>query len=135
MGRFLPFVPPAPPPPPLSVGPGSGKSGRYLRHTTAGFSCLFKFALPTPSSAQSRRLTRVPCSRITWYGAIGHCVLFFWFWCVSYLFYFFRLNTSPTRGAVGDVTFHSGYISFPHPTPPPYPSGPRKALGMISPLY
>ena len=33
------------------------------------------------------------------------------------LFYLFRLNISPPRGAVGGVTFHPGYLSFPHLTP------------------
>ena len=36
---------------------------------------------------------------------------------VLFLFYVFQLNTHPPRGAVGGVTFHSGYLSFPHLTP------------------
>ena len=36
---------------------------------------------------------------------------------VLYLFDLFRLNTPPLIEAVGGVTFHSGYLSFPHLTP------------------
>ena len=49
-------------------------------------------------------------------GYIRCCVLSFIDFML-YLFYMFRLNTPPPRGAVGGVTFHSGYLSFPRLTP------------------
>ena len=60
---------------------------RYLRRRAVASSSFFNFALPTPSSAQSRGATRVHCSRVTWYRAMYGpvCHLFF---CVLYLFYF-----------------------------------------------
>ena len=60
---------------------------RYLRRRAVAFSSLFNFALPMPSSAQSRGATRVPCSRVTWYRAMYGPVRHFFF-CVLYLFYF-----------------------------------------------
>ena len=54
------------------------------------------------------------------------CVLSFIFF-VLYLFYFVRLNTSPPYGAVGDGTFHSGNLSFPHLTSR-HANGPREVL-------
>ena len=47
---------------------------------------------------------------------MGLCAIFVVL-CVLYLFYLFGLNTPPPRGAVGGVTFPSGYLSFPHLTP------------------
>ena len=41
----------------------------------------------------------------------------FYLFIVLHLFYLCRLNTPPPRGAVGGVTLHSGYLSFPHLTP------------------
>ena len=67
-------------------------------------------------------------------GYIRDWVLSFILFCVVYLFYFFRLYTSSPRGAVGDVNFHSGYLSFRHLTPR-HASGPREVFGMTSPLY
>ena len=46
---------------------------------------------------------------------MGLFVIFYFF--VLYLFYLFRLKPPPPRGAVGGVTYHSGYLSFPHLTP------------------
>ena len=66
-------------------------------------------------------------------GYMQDCVLSFLF-CVLYLLYLFRLNTSPPRGAVDGVTSHSGYLSFPR-HPRRHASGPREVFGMTSPLY
>ena len=60
---------------------------------------------------------------------IRDCVLSFILLLLYFFFYFFRLNTSHPRGAVGDVTFQSEYLSFPHLTPR-YASGPREVFGM-----
>ena len=49
-------------------------------------------------------------------GYIWDCVLSIYFFNVVFVV-LDRLNTPPPRGAVGDVTFHSGYLSFPHLTP------------------
>ena len=61
----------------------------------------------------------------------GLCVIFCFF--VLYLFYVFRVNTPPHRGAVGGVTFLSGYLSFPHLTPR-NANDPREVFGMTPPL-
>ena len=62
------------------------------------------------------------------------CVSSYIFFCVLYLFYvFFRLNTSPPRGAVSAANFHSGYLSFLRLTPR-HADGPRKVFHMIFPL-
>ena len=62
------------------------------------------------------------------------CVSYFII-CVLHLFYFvFQLNTSPRRGAVGDATFHPGFLSFARLTPR-HADGPREVFGVISPLY
>ena len=97
---------------------------RYVRRRAVAFSSLINFALPTPSSAQSRRATRVPGSRVTWYramyGSVCHILSFVW-----YCTFCSRLNTSPPSRAVGVATFHPGYLSFPRLTPPPcqWPAG------------
>ena len=69
---------------------------------------LFNFALPKPSSAQSRGATRVSCLRVTWYRTMCYVracrasfLCLFITFCVLYVFYFFfRLNTffRPSRG-------------------------------------
>ena len=43
------------------------------------------------------------------------CLIYYLFF-VLYLFYLFRLNNPPPHGAVGGVTFHSGYLSLPRLT-------------------
>ena len=107
---------------------------RYLRRRAIAFSSLFDFALPTPSSAQSRGATRVPCSRVTWYramyGSVRHLLSFVCCICSTLLF---RLNTSPPSGAVGVATFHPGYLPFPRLTPR-LADGPREIFRMTSPL-
>ena len=52
---------------------------------------------------------------------------------VSFI-YFYVSKHLPPRGSVGDVTFHSGYLSFPRLTPR-HADGPREVFGMASPLY
>ena len=89
-----------------------------LRRRDVAFSSLFNMALPTPSSAQSRGVTRVPCSRATWYRAMNGsvCHLLSFVCCICSTL-FFRPNTSLPSGAVGVATFHPGYLSFPRLTP------------------
>ena len=65
-------------------------------------------------------------------GYIWDCALSFSFF-VLYMFYLFRLNTPSPCGAVGVVTFHSGYLSFPHLTPR-HADGPGDIFRMTSPL-
>ena len=96
----------------------------HLGRRAVAFLSLFNFALPTPSSAQSRGATRVPCSRVTWS----------FIFCVLYLFYFISSTKhfSP-RGAVGIATFYPGYLSFPRLTPR-RADGPWEVFRMTSPL-
>ena len=107
---------------------------RIAKHNSRA-DVLSPIALPTPSSAQSRGATRVPCSRVTWsramYGPVCHIFIFL---CVVFvLLCFFRLNTSPPSGAVGVATSHPGYLSFPRLTPR-HADGPREVFRMTSPL-
>ena len=85
---------------------------RYLRRRAVAFSSLFNFALPPPSSAQSKGATRVPCSRVMWYramyGSVCHLLSFVCCIC-STLFQQFQ---SPPRGVAGVATFHPGYLSI-----------------------
>ena len=77
---------------------------------------IFPFVQIRSADTLSRlepRSDSVPCSRITW-PYTGMCALLYFF--VPYLFCLFRLNTSLSRGAVGDVTFHSCYVLYPHVT-------------------
>ena len=99
------------------------------------FSSLFNFALPTPSSTQSRGATRVPCSRVTWYRAIYGHVCHLYFFCVLYLIYFvsFVKFFFFPREDVSAVTFHPGYSSFLGLTPR-QADGPREVFHMNSPL-
>ena len=108
---------------------------RYLRRRAVAFLSLFNFALPTPSSAQSRGATRVPCSRVTWYRAMYGSVCHFSYFvcCICSCFFFFRLRTSSPSGAVGVATFHPGYLSFPRLTPR-LADGPREVFRMTSPF-
>ena len=108
-----------------------GGQGRPRKSTLEGGSLLrpyFAIArsraregpLPTPSSAQSRGGTRVPCSRVTWYRAMYGSVCHVLSFCVLHLFYFgFSAQhfLPPSRGCVGVATFHLGYLSFPRLTP------------------
>ena len=73
---------------------------RYLRRRAVAFSSLFNFALPTPSSAQSRGATRVLCSRVTWYRAMYGSVCHLLSFCVLCLFYFVfsAKHLPPSRG-------------------------------------
>ena len=92
-----------------------------MRRRTVAFPSLLNFVLPTPSSAQSRGATRAPCSRVTWYRAMYRSVcLFKSFVCCIRSTLFFRLNTSPRRGAVGVATFHPGYFVVSSSNPPPW---------------
>ena len=107
---------------------------RYLRRRAVVFLPVFNFALPTTSSAQSRGTTWVPCSRLTWYiamyGFVCHILSFVCCICSTL---FFRLSTSPPRGAVGVATFHPWYLSFPRLTPR-LADDPREVFCMTSPL-
>ena len=92
LGRFLPFF--CPPDPPAQCRARVRVKRRYLRRRTVAFSSLFNFALPTPSSAQSRGATVVPCSRVTGYRAMHGpvCHLFIIFVCCicsSFFLFFF----------------------------------------------
>ena len=129
--RFFPFFLFRPAEPPAQYRARIRGKRLYLRRRTVAFSSLLNFALPTPSSAQSRGATRVLCSRVTWYRDTYGPVCFF---CVVFVLLFFRLNTSPPRGAVGEATFHPGYLSFPRLTRR-HTDGPREVFGMTSPLY
>ena len=60
---------------------------RYLRRRAVAFSSLFNFALPTPSSAQSRGDQGTLFERNVVQGYVRVCVSFLIF-CVLYLFYF-----------------------------------------------
>ena len=105
---------------------------RYLRRRAVAISSSFNFALPTPSSAQSRGTTRVSCSRTTWYRAIygSSCHLF---GCCICSTLFFRLDTSPPSGAVRVATFHPGHLSFPRLTPR-LVDGPREFFALFIPF-
>ena len=97
LGRFLPFF--CPSDPPAQCRARVRVTRRYLRRRTVAFSSLFNFALPTPSSAQSRGATRVPCSRVTWYramhGPVCHLLIFFVCCiCSTFFLFLFRLNAS-----------------------------------------
>ena len=120
--------------PPAQCRVGVRVERRSLRRKAVACSSLFSFALPTPSSAQSRRATRVPCSRVTWcramYPSVCHLLSFVCCICSTL---FFRLNTFPPSGAVSFATFHPGYLSFPCLTPR-LADGPREVFRMISPL-
>ena len=106
----------------------------YLRRRTVAFSSLFNFALPTPSLAQSRGATRVPCSRVTWYRAMYGPVCHLFFFCALYLFYFvFPAEYFPPRGAVSGATFHAGCLWFRRQTPR-HADGRREVFRMTFPL-
>ena len=85
---------------------------RYVKRRTAAFSSLFSFALPTPSSAQSRGATGVPCSRVTLYRDMYRPVCNLFCVCCSFSTLCFRLDTYPPHGVVGAATFHPGYLLF-----------------------
>ena len=82
---------------------------RSLRPRTDGFSCLFNFALPTPSSAQSRGASRVHCLRITWYMAF-----------LTFLLSSFRTSRGhrcrPFFPSVLAFNFYLSRIGFSNPT-------------------
>ena len=56
------------------------------------------------------------------------------FFCVVIVLLFSLLNTSPPREAVGDATFHPGYLLFARLTPR-HADGPREVYSIISLLY
>ena len=62
------------------------------------------------------------------------CVLFCVFLCVVFALLYFQLNIFQPRGAVGDATFRTEYLSFPRLTSR-YANDPREGFGMTSPLY
>ena len=110
---------------------------RYLRHRTAvAFSSIVQFrpadALlsPEPGGDQGTLLARNVVQ-----GYVRACVSsFFYFVRVVFDLLFFRLNSPPPRGAVGDATFfHPGYLSFPRLTPR-HADSPRDVFGLTSPL-
>ena len=124
LGRLLPFCF-RPANPPVQCRARFRVTRRYLRRRTVAFSSLFKFVLPTPSSAQSRGATRVACSRVTWYRAkcTGLCVIFFL--CVLYLFYFFSSkHFPPSRGCRSrHLLFRVFVASLSNPPPCRWPAG------------
>ena len=135
MGRSFPlFFRFCPAEPPAQCRARVRVKRRYLRRRAVASSSLFNFALPTPSSVQSRGATRVPFSRVTWYRAMygSACLLLSFVCCVCSTF-FFPTKHFPARGAVGVATFYPGCLSFPRLTPH-LADGPREVFRMTSPL-
>ena len=127
LGRFFHHFYSCPTEPPAQCRDRVRVKRRYLKRRTVAFSSLFNFALPKPSSAQSRG-TLFACNVVQ--GYVRACVSSFF--CLLYCStLIFRLNTSPPRGAVDAPTFHPGYLSFLRLTPR-HADGPREVFRMTS---
>ena len=101
MGRFFPlFFSFCPAEPPAQCRARVRAKRRYLRRRAVAYSSLFNFALPTPSSAQSRGATRVPCSRVTWYRAMygSLCHLLCFVCCICSALFLSTKPSPPSRG-------------------------------------
>ena len=63
---------------------------KYRARLLKSLHFFFFFALPKPSSAQSRGATRVPCLRVTWYramyGSVFHLTYIVCCICSTWLF-------------------------------------------------
>ena len=84
---------------------------------------------PEPGGDQG---TLFACNVVQGYVRACESSFIFFVRCICSIL-FFRLNTPPSRGAVGVATFHPEYLSNPRLTH--NADGPWEFFGMISPLY